>query len=245
MRQHLLAAAFFALAGSLSAAPITVSGTTTFDSGLIGTFGDWAHTFNTSGDPNIVITSIKIDLSGSNLRFDTAPGGFGFVASQDVATISEGGTGFTGFSASGAGLDGGTMVTLGFTSFGAGKTYSHTGDVDENLTLLALANCNALPVLQRPACIANNVIITAQNVLITADASLTDGSELVGAKVIVSLGGTNVVPTQLEGLFGSTGGNTASASWRGTVEVVPEPSTYALMGAGLIGVIGFARRRRS
>ena len=30
----------------------------------------------------------------------------------------------------------------------------------------------------------------------------------------------------------------------GSFNVVPEPSTYALMGAGLLGIFGFARRRR-
>ncbi|WP_309671817.1 PEP-CTERM sorting domain-containing protein [Gemmatimonas sp.] len=38
---------------------------------------------------------------------------------------------------------------------------------------------------------------------------------------------------------------TPSCGGPGTYNVVPEPSTYALMASGLLGIFGFARRRRN
>ena len=41
--------------------------------------------------------------------------------------------------------------------------------------------------------------------------------------------------------------NAGALNIRGAVSVsaIPEPSTYALMATGLVGILGFARRRRT
>ena len=50
-------------------------------------------------------------------------------------------------------------------------------------------------------------------------------------------------------LYSGVGGPTSSCITGGTANcltnVVPEPSTYALMASGLLGIFGFARRRRN
>jgi len=36
-----------------------------------------------------------------------------------------------------------------------------------------------------------------------------------------------------------------NAYWSNATSVIPEPSTYALMATGLVGLVGLARRRNS
>lgn len=214
------------------AATINVSGVSTFDSRPAGILADWTHTFST-GSPDVKILAIKITLN-SNLFFDTAAGGAGFLTNQDVATNSDGGTGFTGFSASGAGLDGGTMVTLSFSDFLPGETYTHVGDADEAVTLL---NCGGLGGGALVACIATNAVRTT-------DGSLVSGAEFAGSSVDVTLGGPLVAsPVTLTGIFSATGANIATATWTGTVNVVPEPSTCMLTGS-LLAALAWVRRSR-
>jgi len=225
------------LAASVSigtAGLIPVSGTSNFNSQPAGILGNWTHTYSV-GDAQVFVTSIEITLN-SNLFFDTSPAAPGFIIDQDVATTNAGGTGFIGFSASGGTLDGGTLVALSFADFNPGETYTHVGDVDENQTLLS---CGGLSGGALAVCLVTNIARVA-------DGSLVSGSEFSGSSVKVALGGPNVAnPVVLSASFINDGGNSATATWTGTVEVVPEPSTYALMGAGLLGLSGYARRRRA
>ncbi|MFN7918788.1 MAG: PEP-CTERM sorting domain-containing protein [Bryobacteraceae bacterium] len=214
----------FAAASWLQAAPVLVSGSSSFSGGILGS---WSHSF-TTGSPDVSIQSIQIILK-PGLFFDTAAAAPGFLANQNVATSNLGGTGFTGFSASGATLDGGNAVTLTFTNFTPGKTYTHVGDVDQALTL---QNCNGLGGVALAACIA-------QNALITADASSVSGAEFAGSQIVVIIGGVGYTPLVLTAAFGDQGFDSARADWSGTV--VPEPSTWALMTSGL-AVAVLARR---
>lgn len=214
------------------AATINVTGVSTFDSRPAGILADWTHTY-TSGSPDVKILSIKITLN-SNLFFDTAAGAPGFLTNQNVSTTADGGTAFTGFSASGAGLDGGTIVTLSFSDFLPGESYTHVGDVDEAVTL---QDCSGLGGLALAGCIATNVARTT-------DGSLVSGAEFAGSTIDVTLGGPLVTnPVTLTGIFSATGANVATATWTGTVNVVPEPSTYVLTGS-LLAALAWVRRRR-
>ena len=229
MKTPIAAFLLVSLSGSVSAA--VVSGQTVFDSNPGGVFGDWSHSFSV-GPLGVNATQIRI-LLGSSVFFDTAAGGPGFLLSQDVATNSAGGTGFTGFSATGAGLDGGTQLVLSFSTFSAGKTYTHVGDVDE---VVVLQSCGGLAPIPAALCVANNVAITT-------DGSLVTGAEFAGGTVEVTLGGPALAsPVVLTGIFTATGANVATATWTGAVTLVPEPATMLLCGLGL-AALGVRRRR--
>lgn len=219
--------ALFLFSLSCSAPAALVTGQSVFNSSPAGIFADWTHTF-TAGDPGITITSVKIVLN-SNLFFDPTGAAPGFLANQNFGTIAGGGTGFTG--AYTPGTDGSTTVTMNFTSFGPGQSYSHTGDVDENVTL---QNCGGLGGGALVACLAANVAATT-------DGSLVSGAEMAGSTVEITLGGL-AVPTTLTGIFVATGASTASATWTGDVALVPEPATL-LLCAGALLALGFRRRR--
>jgi hypothetical protein len=216
---------------SVSAPAALVSGQTVFNSDPLGIFGDWTHTFST-GPAGVQITGITISLA-SPLFFDTTGTGVtapGYGLSQNVASIGgAAATGFTSFSASGAGLDGGTLLTLTFTSFDAGEAYSHQGDVDEEV-------CPGLGGIALAACVALNQL----------DGSLVNGAELAGSTIAVTLGGPMLAggPVVLNGTFVNSGGNIATATWSGDVALVPEPGTMLLSGAALLG-LGLWRRRKS
>lgn len=228
----LVAVSLAASAGIGSAALIPVSGTSTFSSAPAGILGSWTHIYSI-GDPDIFLTSLTITLN-PNLFFDTSSAAPGYATDQDVATTSIGGTGFINFSATGATLNGGNTVTLYFTDFNPGESYSHAGDVDEYVTLL---DCSGLGIGQAIAC-------GIANALLTADGSLVDGAEFAGSTIQVTLNGPKLAgPLVLNATFVDDGGNSATATWSGFASEVPEPSTYALVGAGLIGLLTVARRR--
>lgn len=65
-------------------------------------------------------------------------------------------------------------------------------------------------------------------------ASLRGLTDCNSSKGVMDAAATSLTPTA-----------TPSCGGPGTYNVVPEPSTYALMASGLLGIFGFARRRRN
>ncbi len=114
----------------------------------------------------LTLDSIVIDLSPTDLRFDTAAGGFGSGTFQDIGGF--GGTdittGLSGISATGVALDGGTLLTFNFTNFTSGSVFQFTGDVDHpDPTLITLADCTGKTGLALAACNTLNAGRTATN----------------------------------------------------------------------------------
>lgn len=216
------------LAGSASATPINVSGSSTFDSRPAGILGDWTHTYST-GSPDVTIQKIEITLN-SDLFFDLTSSAPGFLAWQNFSTINGGGTGFNSFSTV---VDGDVSVVLTFNDFNSGESYSHYGDVDEKVNL---PSCQGLGVIDFLSC---SLTVTER----TTDGSLVGGSEFAGSTIKVTLGGPLVAnPVNLFGTFARTDRYVAVANWNGTVELgtgtgtnenVPEPSAWLLGACGL------------
>lgn len=107
----------------------TVVSGAAFTGGLTGT---WQIEY-TSGAPDLFLKSITIDLSPTDLKFDTVTGGFGSLSSLDVSGISLSGSGSPSLEsgyASGAALDGGTLLTFSFLDFAPGDIFNFSVDVD-------------------------------------------------------------------------------------------------------------------
>jgi hypothetical protein len=219
LRLLVICAAVLITSPLVSGATITVSGTSVFEGGLLG---EWSHSYF-AGVPDLFVQSIKIDVSPNSMIYDTALTPPGALMPEDFATTFEGGTGFTGFTPSGAALDGASVVTLGFNNFTLGKTYRHVGDVDQT------ANCSGLSGPARTLCILNNQFISA--------------IEFAGNTVTVTVGGPHYQTTEITGTFVRTGILEDEAVWTGTVKVLPEPATYGMIAGGMLA-LGFARRFR-
>jgi len=55
----------------------------------------------------------------------------------------------------------------------------------------------------------------------------------------------NTLGVSVNGNNGNGRGLSHATLYQGRINVVPEPSTYALMATGLVGLVGVARRRRN
>jgi hypothetical protein len=210
------------------ATPLPVSGTLSFSGGL---FALWTDSFLT-GPSDVHIQQIVIDVSPASLIFDTVFGGPGALLPQAFASVSgDVATGFTAFSPTSANLDGLSLVTLLFSNFTPGKTYSHDGDVD------LFTDCSALSGIALIACNTANATTNA----------FVGGSDFQGVTAQLTLAGVGYETTTFGATFFAVPGPgnelNAVANWSGTINAVPEPSTYALIASGL-AALGFARRLR-
>jgi hypothetical protein len=212
--------------GCLSAAPAAIiSGSVTYSSETIGAFGDWSIQF-TSTNPDTVLQRVTVDLSPTNLFFDTTSGAPGYMLWQDF-TPTGGSAAATGLSevnpGTGSVLNGSTWLELVFTNFtSANGPFTFQLDVDGPANYTGCGG-GILGLL----CRAGRDI----------DASLVTSQEIAGALVSMQFYtpgvGVNLVSTNL----GQVGAHTAYGTF-----ATPEPATYMLIAAGL-GL--FALRRRS
>jgi hypothetical protein len=248
-------------ASILSAGTVSVEASATFNGGLLG---DWSFQY-VSGAPGLYLESITIDLDPANLYFDTAAGGFGSLASENVCCFAgtDATTGLTDItvgstdysapfpnSALGTALDGGQVVTFNFTAFAPGDTFSFQADVDHpDPTLTPLRNCTGLKALALVACNAANATITAANNVALLAAQTVLSGQMAGATVTYTFGGTDYYTGASEGTFQApTLGDILRGDTGSTLGILgdvqtPEPGTIAMLGAGL-AALGLLRLRR-
>jgi hypothetical protein len=226
---------------------IPVAGSATFTGGIYGT---WDFTF-VSGPTDLYLEQIAIDLSPTDVRFDTYPGGFGSLTSLDIGGFQ--GTDVTTgmdrvFPGTGATLDGGQLLTFYFNGFTVGDTFHFTGDVDNpDPTLVPLRDCSGLKGLARLSCIAQNALATTENNARLAAAALVTSREFSGALVTYTFGGHGYYTSSFTTGFEPAGGGRIFGSvnpFDNDVEPTPEPATFLPFAAGLL-LLGLRRRRQA
>jgi MYXO-CTERM domain-containing protein len=245
----------FAFISPLLADSFPVAATASFT----GINNTWNFSY-TSGDPGIFLQQITIDLSPTDVRFDSAPGGFGSLGSQDVGNFggTDTTTGLTTISATGAALDGGSLLTFTLANLTAGDNFTFSVDVDHpNPTLQNLANCGILSGLAKVGCLASNAVKTGANNLALLGADTVLSAQLANAEVTFQFGGPGFItdsvtgPLQaptisqiVNGLRNGDGGGSFSSNTGITDQVnLPEPGTWAMGAAGL--ALFCLRRRKS
>lgn len=248
LRWALLVLTLSCLVQVLTAAPVLwpVEASASFTGGVYGT---WDFGF-TAGPATLQLLRITIDLSPTNVRFDTASGGFGSLTSRDIGGY-QGTDAITGLSGilpgTGVTLDGGQLLTFQFDNFTVGESFHFTGDVDNpDPTLDPLRDCSALRLLARAACVLQNVGITAQNDGRLAVASLVTSQQFSGALVTYEFGGPGFYTSDFTGTFEPAGGIRifgSAGSIGSQVQAVPEPATFVSFAAAIL-LLGYFRRRR-
>ena len=147
----LIAAGMLLPFSSALAAPVMVTGTFQ-ENFLVPNFDTFTITNAASSATGI--TTVRYNLAPSQARFDPADSPF--------AVVSGGGTGFTGMFTATA-----TTLTLNFTDFGPGETFSFRVDVDDNIgftlgrdfedSLLQVTFANATPNMAMAAFVGNDL----------------------------------------------------------------------------------------
>ncbi len=219
----------------------TISGSASFVGGLTGS---WRFQY-TSDMPGTTLQSIVLDLSPTDLKFDTASGGFGSLSFLDVGGFggTDVTTGLTGISATGAALDGGTLLTFTFNNFLPGSTFQFSADVDHpDPTLVSLSSCAGKTGAALLLCNATNAGRTATNDARLLAAQTVGPNAMAGALVTYNFSGgdENEIVTGTFQPF-TLGNGFASAADVST----PEPASMATFGAGLSLLFALAVRRRT
>jgi hypothetical protein len=233
-------AGLFCVCASFSMAG-TIAGSASFLGGLNGT---WSFQF-TSDMPGMSLQSIVLDLSPTDLRFDSAAGGFGSGTFKDVGGFAgtDTTTGLSGISATGADLDGGAILIFSFTDFQSGSSFRFSSDVDHpDPVLLSPLNCAGKTGLALLACNATNLTRTATNDARLLAAQTVGPNQMAGALVTFNFAGDGYDPMTISGTFDprSPGDGLISSADVST----PEPASIATFGAGLGLLLSIAARRR-
>lgn len=219
----------------------TVSGSSSFVGGLNGS---WSFQY-TSDIPGLTLQSIVLDLSPTDLRFDTASGGFGSLSFLDVGGFggTDVTTGLSGISATGPALDGGTLLTFTFNNFLSGSTFQFSADVDHpDPTLLSIVSCAGKTGAALLVCNATNAARTAANDARLLAAQTVGPNAMAGALVTYNFTGGGVENEIVTGTFQPF---TLGNGFASTADVsTPEPASMATFGAGLSLLVALATRRR-
>lgn len=238
----------------LVAGPIPVEATAAFT----GYNDTWNFQY-VSGASGVYLEQITINLAPANLAFNTAPGGFGSLGYQDVGGFNgtDVTTGLSNISATGAALDGGTLLTFTFMDFTAGDNFTFSADVNHpDPTLQTLANCSGLNPIPKAICQAANAAKTLANDALLLKAATVTSAQMAGATVTFDFGGPGYqsssvtdplsAPT-LQEILNDLEHGQGAASFASTTDVstqvAPEPGTFLATAMGLIVVGLFSRFR--
>jgi hypothetical protein len=244
------------LAMPLLAGPVTVSVSASFTPGLTN---GWSFHY-VSGAPDLYLQQVTIDLGPTDLRFDTASGGYGSLSFLDVGGFNgtDVSAGLTPGYLSGVALDGGSVLVFQFSNFlpVAGQdSFQFVADLDHpNPTLQTLANCAGKTGFALLACNIANGARTGANDLLLAGAELGTSGQFAGALATFQFGGAGYEtfsatqafsPATLQSILTGLVEGKGIDSFDATLDTTtPEPTTLATFAAGLIGLFAIARRRR-
>jgi hypothetical protein len=225
-----------ALALSLLACVPSHAGTITANSTFIGgLFGTFQVTFS-SDIAGAKLIGVEYDLStgvgggpGKGLFLDPTGASPGYLGSQNLLALP--GSGTPGFAGSTGITDGSTFFALSFNDFDSGETFNFELDIDH---YIVLNNCAGLSGLARAACLAQNIGITANGSLVTAD-------EFQGTTITFYFD-TPYGPKDLTTNLETNPQIGAGAEVEGQI---PEPGAWALTGTGLTLLLLSNRRRAS
>ena len=238
----LLALAALELASPMMATEITipVTGTAAFVTGI----DTWSFTY-TTGAPGVYLQSITVDLSPTDVLFNTAPGGFGAYTGtyEDVTPLLGSGTttGLSSVTPSGAALDGGNKVTFAFNAFTVGDTFTFSAGVAGPApNLLLLQDCSSLTGIAKVACLAANALKTTENAAAILAAETVLPSQVANADITFNFGGPDIVPGTVTDPL-----STAFLSGASTSVQAPEPATMAMMGAAGLALLLSRLRKRA
>lgn len=154
------------------------------------------------------------------------------------------------FSITGASVtDNGSSLTFIPNSISAGAANTLTGDFT---SLIAAGEAGTITqTINYSPYVPNSGVITLTNpdgttvtyTIATLTETSSSGFDLFSGTGLITTNAAGYDPTEGTLLFSSQGNGTVTFSATTTASPVPEPSTLALLGTGLVGIAGVVKRR--